>query len=132
MAFCHFYHLAIFTNQNRLLVYLPIRIRIEIIGIGIASVKIGIASKVMTTFLDQLHGYRTLSSTGLDLIKKACHPPATAPTPTAQTDRANDFKFLLDVHKYCLFPATCRNCEFLSQFYTIFEIVKKNRYFLIY
>ena len=62
MAFCHFYHLAIFTNQNRLLVYLPIRIGIEIIGIGIASVKIGIASKVMTTFLDQLHGYRTLSS----------------------------------------------------------------------
>jgi len=65
--------------------------------------------------------------TGLDLIKKACHPPATAPTPTARTDRANDFKFLLDVHKYCLFPATSRNCEFLSQFYTIFnKPVSKN------
>ena len=33
------------------------------------------------------------------------NPWATAPTPTAYTDEANDFKFLLGVHKYCLFPA---------------------------
>ena len=34
------------------------------------------------------------------------HPPLTA-----RTERANDFKFLLDVHKYCLFPVTCWNLK---------------------
>ena len=62
-------------------------------------------------------------TTGLDLIKKACHPPATAPTPTAYTDEANVFKFLLDVPKYCLFPVTCWNFKILSHSDTIFKIL---------
>ena len=50
---------------------------------------------------------------------KAGHPWATALTLTAYVDKANDFKILLDVHKYGLFPATGWNFIFLSQFYTI-------------
>ena len=56
-------------------------------------------------------------STLLDLIKKACHPPATAPTPTARTDRANDFKFLLDVHLNIIyFPPPVRFVNFFPNF----------------
>ena len=64
-----------------------------------------------------------LNYTCSDVIKKADHPRATAPTPTAYTDEPNVFKFLPDVHKYCLFPVTCWNFNILSHSDTIYKIL---------